>query len=223
MAKRGQGIVDDYLGRIVSGELAEGSLLPTETAMIEQYGVSRTAVREAVQTLAHKGFVSIRQGSGSTVAPRIQWNVLDPDYLAVTGTASALPENISQAREILEPALARLAASRATSDQLERLQRLTDDIENAKPSDHQKRTASETAFHQALAEAAGNPVLLSMLGSVARLHQANSGTAEWSEDAISSTVFWHRQITDALTKKDGDAAHDAVRMHLRQLPHAVAD
>ena len=60
MAKRSQVIVDDYLTKIVSGELSEGQVLPTETALIQRYGVSRTAVREAIQALASKGFVSIR-------------------------------------------------------------------------------------------------------------------------------------------------------------------
>jgi DNA-binding FadR family transcriptional regulator len=216
MPKRGQIIVDDYLRRIVTGELAEGQLLPTETAMIEQYSVSRTAVREAVQTLAHKGFVAIRQGSGSTVAPRTRWNVLDSDYLSITGADHVLPENITQAREILEPATARLAAQHATPEQTARLQQLTDDFATARPDDHQALSALDEAFHRELSEAAANPVLLSLNASVAQLHAGNNTPRQWTDQAITDTKFWHRQIADAIANHDADAAHDAVRMHLRQ-------
>jgi DNA-binding FadR family transcriptional regulator len=216
MPKRGQVIVDDYLRRIVSGELSEGQLLPTETAMIDNYGVSRTAVREAVQTLAHKGFVRIRQGSGSTVAPRAGWNVLDDDYLAVTGLGANLDASILEAQDLLEPAIAALAATNATDEQIDELRRIIGELADA--TDSLRIQTLDGAAHDQLAACSNNPVLASMHASTVRLQarQVGDGAGRVGEKA----AFWQQQVLDAVAAKDPDSAHDAMRMHLRHSHHA---
>jgi DNA-binding FadR family transcriptional regulator len=220
VAKRSQVIVDDYLHKIVSGELGEGQVLPTETALIQRYGVSRTAVREAIQALASKGFVSIRQGSGSTVAPRSSWNVLDAEYLELTGGAEALVENLVETRDVLEPAIAGLAAARATPAQLQALRRAGTQLAEAVASGRAAMdwAALDLAFHHALAECTGNPVLVSIHGSLSQLGRAHgapsrpdTSAADWQR-----AMFWHEHIVEAVAAGDTPAAQDAMRMHLRQ-------
>lgn len=225
MAKRAQVIVDDYMRRIASGEISEGQLLPTETALIEEYHVSRTAVREAIQALATKGFVQIRQGSGSTVAPRLRWNVLDADYLQITGFGKALFANLLETRDIFEPAIAGLAAERATPDQIAGLHQLVDALEAA--SDSKGKSAKDNAaldidFHHALAEATANPVLISLHGSISHLSRAQRQMMAERDGANERAIFWHRHIVDAIAGGDAAAARDAMRMHLRQV-HADLD
>jgi DNA-binding FadR family transcriptional regulator len=223
VAKRSQVIVDDYLRQIVSGELSQGQLLPTETAMIETYGVSRTAVREAVQTLATKGFVSIRQGSGSTVAPRTRWNVLDTDYLAITGMAEALFENLLETRDILEPSIAALAARRAKPEQVDKLRQLTDELGDMRERDAAGHADVDIAFHHLLAEATGNPVLISLHGSISHLSRAQRQMMVGADGAVARAVFWHQHIIEAIAAGDADAAQDAMRMHLRQVHTDLED
>ena len=220
MAKRSQVIVDDYLRKIASGDLGEGQVLPTETALIQRYGVSRTAVREAIQSLASKGFVSIRQGSGSTVAPRSNWNVLDADYLELTGGAGAIVENVVETRDVLEPAIAGLAAARATPETIAALRRagaqLAEAVASGRPG--ADWAALDLAFHHALAECTGNRVLVSIHGSLSQLgraHPAQSGP-DGSPGTWQRAMFWHEHIMDAVAAGDTAAAHDAMRMHLRQ-------
>lgn len=215
MPKRGQVIIDDYLQRIVSGELAEGQLLPTESAMIEHYQVSRTAVREAVQALAHKGFVNIRQGSGSTVAPRTRWNVLDPDFLALTGGSTALADDIADTREIIAPAVAGLAASNATAAHIAELQAIASAMQDATTAT--ELSTLDARLHNAIAEAAGNRVLQSLLNSVAALEAATGSDLANNPDAAIQTATWSEYVVDAITSRDSSAAHDAMRMHLRKL------
>ncbi|MDT4939470.1 MAG: GntR family transcriptional regulator, transcriptional repressor for pyruvate dehydrogenase complex [Pseudonocardiales bacterium] len=217
MAKRSQVIVDDYLRRIVSGEMAEGQLLPTETALIEQYEVSRTAVREAIQTLATKGFVLIRQGSGSTVAPRLRWNVLDSDYLKITGFGEALFANLLETRDILEPAIAGLAAERTTPEQLERLRQLVTDLAEAGHKDATVHADLDIAFHHLLAECTGNPVLISLHGSISHLSRAQRQIMVARKGAVERAIFWHQHIVEAIATGDAAAGRDAMRMHLRQV------
>ena len=215
MAKRGQVIVDDYLRRIVSGELAEGALLPTETAMIEQYEVSRTAVREAVQTLAHKGFVRIRQGSGSSVAPRSAWNVLDRDYLALTGAGDGLADNLTEASDILDPAIAGLAATHVTPTQIDQLRALVEKMSMTTKPDELARLDAE--FHTLVADSTANLVLLSLLNSITALAANTAGTLTSSVETIAQTATWSGYVVDAIASGDVSGAQDAMRMHLRKL------
>lgn len=215
MPKRGQVIIDDYLKRIVSGELPEGALLPTETALIEQYKVSRTAVREAVQALAHKGFVTIRQGSGSTVAPRRRWNVLDSDFLALTGGSDSLADDVADTREIIAPAVAALAASKATAEQVADLNSIVSDMQATTKAD--ELSALDANLHNAISEAAGNRVLQSLLNSVASLETAMGNDLANHPDLAEQTATWSEYVVDAIASRDSEAARDAMRMHLRKL------
>jgi DNA-binding FadR family transcriptional regulator len=217
VAKRAQVIVDDYLRRIVSGDMTEGQLLPTETVMIEQYQVSRTAVREAIQALATKGFVQIRQGSGSTVAPRLRWNVLDPDYLQITGFGEAIFDNLLETRDILEPAIAGLAAERAAPEDVAKLRRLVTELEEAGDKDAAVHADLDIEFHHALAEATGNPVLISLHGSISHLSRVQREIMVARPGVVERAVFWHQHIADAVASGDADAGRDAMRMHLRQV------
>lgn len=215
MAKRSQVIVDDYLRQIVRGEIAEGQLLPTETALVERYSVSRTAVREAIQTLSAKGFVQIRQGSGSTVAPRSAWNVLDQDYLEITGFGAAMLENLLEVREVVEPAVAAISAARAKPDDVAQLRGITAELSAAPRRDLAAHDELERAFHHRLAECSDNPVLISLHRSL--WHLTGMHRMPLTQDAVHRTVFWHEQIVDAVAAGETDAARDAMRLHLRQL------
>jgi DNA-binding FadR family transcriptional regulator len=215
--KRSQVIVDDYLRQIVSGDVKEGQLLPTETALIEHYGVSRTAVREAIQTLATKGFVQIRQGSGSTVSPRTRWNVLDPDYLEITGFGRAVFGQLLEARDIIEPAIAGLAAQRATPEQVERLRALVADLAAVGSKDPAAHADLDISFHHLLAESSTNPVLISLHSSISHLSHAQRHVMVNREGAVERSIFWHQHIVDAVASHDAVAAQDAMRMHLRQV------
>ena len=216
MAKRSQVIVDDYLRKVVSGELAEGELLPTETALIERYGVSRTAVREAIQVLATKGFVLIRQGSGTTVAPRSRWNVLDEDYLEITGFGEALFDNLIETRDVFEPAIAGLAAQRASEVEIEALRKLGAELAAAGSRDSAVQADLDIAFHHKLAECTGNPLLISIHGSISHLSRVHRPATVSQQGAVERALFWHEHIVDAVASGDAAAAQDAMRMHLRQ-------
>lgn len=217
-AKRSQVIVDDYLRLIVSGELPEGKSLPTEPELEERYEVSRTAVREAVQTLAAKGFVQIKQGSGTTVAERVRWNVLDQQYLQITGEPGrALFTDLMETRDIFEPAIAGLAAQRADPAKIAELQALAAKqaaLGHPNPSAH---ADIDIRFHHLLAECTGNPVLISLHASIVHLARAQRESMAADPGAVEHAAFWHKHIVDAVAQGDAAAARAAMRMHLRQV------
>ena len=217
MAKRSKAIVDDYLRLIVSGGVAVGQLLPTETTLAVEYHVSRTAVREAVQALAAKGFVLVRQGSGTTVAPRSSWNVLDPDYLAVTGSGTAMLDDLLETRDMVEPAIAGLAAQRAKPAEIVELRQLVAEFADSLGGDPTVNAGFDMAFHHKLAECTGNPVLISIHASISHLSRAQRRAMVRIDGAVERTLFWHEHIVDAIAAGDVSAAQDAMRMHLRQV------
>src|SRR6202011_959979 len=109
-------VVDALVPMIVSGELAPGSLLPTEPEMSARFNVSRPVVREALRVLGAKGLIDVRHGSGTRVTTPDQWDPLDTAVLAVLrgkGASAAVLRDLLEARTIIECEVAALAAERA--------------------------------------------------------------------------------------------------------------
>src|SRR3954454_19110973 len=114
-------VVNDLARQIVGGQHAENDVLPNEPALCEQFGMSRTVVREALKMLEERGLVRVEQGRGTTVQPRNSWNLLDPVVLAIARAQDgkmSLLGNLVAVRAVLEREMAAAAASRLTAEEL---------------------------------------------------------------------------------------------------------
>src|SRR5436190_11103008 len=112
-------VVEELAEAIVGGSLAEGDVLPTEPALCEQFGFSRTVIREALKMLEERGLVRVEQGRGTSVQPRASWNLLDPLVLRLAlahDNELALLDDLIAVRRLLEQEMARAAAVRLTDD-----------------------------------------------------------------------------------------------------------
>jgi DNA-binding FadR family transcriptional regulator len=110
--------------RILGGEFAPGALLPNEAEWGRIYEASRTAVREAIKSLAAKGLIASRPKIGSRVEPKMRWNLLDRDVLAWHRSATdrkAFLISTQEFRRIVEPGIAELAAKKRTTKQIDQL------------------------------------------------------------------------------------------------------
>jgi DNA-binding FadR family transcriptional regulator len=216
-AMRGlQAKVIDGVGRqIVSGQYRPGDLLPKEAELTEQFGVSRTSVREGMRVLAAKGLVDIRQKIGTRVRQPEAWNVFDSDILrwhSEVGRGDEIMRNLVEVRQIMEPAAARLAAGRASMDDLRRMDdALADMVAN---STHREGYAhADVEFHLAVYAASHN-VLLRQFGSVVadfmyasfNVQQATAADDEvFLEDAETHAAVFH-----AINGGNGEKAADAM-------------
>ncbi|TMA22960.1 MAG: FadR family transcriptional regulator, partial [Deltaproteobacteria bacterium] len=111
--------------QIVKGELQPGDPLPTDLDSDSERGVSRTVVREAIKVLAAKGLVVSRPKTGTHVRERRFWNLMDPDVLAWRLEADPTDTffvDVFELRRLIEPAAARLAAERATAEEVAALE-----------------------------------------------------------------------------------------------------
>jgi len=216
-AMRGlQGRVIDAVGlQIIGGLYAPGELLPKEADLSDEYGVSRTSVREAMRVLAAKGLVDIRQKVGTRVRQPELWNLFDSDLLrwhSEAGRGEEVMRDLVEVRQIMEPAAARLAAGRASMDDLRRI----DDALQSMTRNSSNREAyanADVEFHQAVYAASHN-VLLRQFGAVVAdfmyltfnvQQDAAIDEHDFVQDAES-----HAAVFRAIDRGNGEAAADAM-------------
>ena len=150
---------------ISAGKLKSGDQLPSERELAQQFGVSRTAVREAVKTLCEKGLVEAYSGRGTFVTSGKSQSARHSLHWLVN---SADPQNdryITELREILEPEFTALAAARIEQQQLD-MMREAIDVMDRSMQNPDAYIEADLDFHLALAEAAGNPLILALLDSI---------------------------------------------------------
>ena len=210
--------------RIVSGKYKPGDTLPTEPKIQEEFGVSRTAVREAVRLLSAKGLTASRPKIGTRVRPTVDWNMLDSDILRWQLDQNPSEEFIHalfEMREIIEPAASSLAAERATEAELATMGRAMDGIQNeARGSPEQIK--ADVEFHLAILEASHNPMLRSV-GAMIQSALSITFSLGWRTVMAKDAVLQHRAVYDAIRARDGETAFLAMRRLLRNSKGNVFD
>jgi DNA-binding FadR family transcriptional regulator len=195
--------------RILSGRYPQGSSLPTEAELGAELGVSRTALREATRTLAAKGLIETRQRAGTRVRASEDWNRLDPDVLAWMGQVEPdldFVKGLTEARQIIEPAAAALAASRGTARTLAAIEEAYEAMCRADPSDLDACADADVRFHIGILKASRNPVLAN-LGNVigAALMNAFRLTTSASVN-YSRTLAAHGEVLEAIRLRRAEEA-----------------
>lgn len=214
-------IAEQIEQRILSGELRSGDRLPTERELAEQFRASRTAVREAMKTLEQKGLVNMRPGRGTIV---------------IDGTSQAMRHSlgrmlqISQAgnsmhlvevREILEPEIAALAAQRATESHIAAMQAAVEAMD-ASLHDADAYIGADNAFHQALAQAAHNPLILALVDSIVNLLSEQRKQIFMVKGGPERGQVHHKRILQSVERRDAVAAQQAMQEHLQQVAEDVS-
>ncbi|AGQ33481.1 L-lactate utilization operon repressor [Serratia liquefaciens] len=211
-------LLAEKLGQqILAGDYQAGSILPGEMELGEQFGVSRTAVREAVKMLAAKGMLLPRPRIGTRVMPQSQWNFLDQDLLTWWMTK----ENFDQVmqhflilRTSLEPQACSLAAANASTQQTARLAELMAEMRALHVQfDREHWIQVDTQFHQLIYEASGNPFLTSFANLFSSVYQSYFRAITGNEVIKLQN---HQAIVDAILAGDGAGALAACQILLRE-------
>lgn len=210
----------DQITRVLAEQLRSGaypvhSRLPTERAMAETFGVSRTVIREAISRLKSEGLVETRQGSGT--------GVLDPKSSASFRLSSQKGNpaegvlRIIELRSGIEAQMAALAAERRTLASLADIKRALKDIDRAVAAGRDG-VKEDFAFHMAISRATGNPYFMDMLGMLTgaiqeAIHVTRSNEASRGDltDAVRAE---HQAITAAIQARDPLAARAAAFQHM---------
>ena len=199
---------------IVGGVYQPGDNLPLEADLLKRFGVSRTALREAIKTLSAKGLLIAKTRVGTRVADIASWNYFDPDVLSWRvegGTDAAFRESLAEVRRALEPTAASLAAKRRSPEDLAVLHACVEAMRG--------QTASAIGFaradldlHLAIGAASKNPMIRSMASVIetALLEAFTLSPPVRSPELHRETVESHALIVDRIEAGDGPGAAAAM-------------
>ena len=207
-------VADLLLETIIAEGLEPGARLPSERELGEQFGVSRTVIREAVRALAAKGIIDVRTGSGLRVAAVDASAVSESIGLYLRGGSLEYPR-VHEVRKLLEIEIAGLAAERASDDHVRSMRQICERME-AEVARGEVEPASrlDLEFHRELARSTDNALYLLLLDSIGEallvVRRDNLRKSSAAADALRS----HREILEGVEAHDRGAAREAMRRHL---------
>jgi GntR family transcriptional regulator, transcriptional repressor for pyruvate dehydrogenase complex len=216
--KRSQGLAHDIVTtltqRILLGQMAPGEKLPSESAIVGEYGVSRTVVREALSKLQAAGLVETRHGVGTFVLARDQRQGLHLNH----DTAVSV-RGILELRLGLETQAAALAALRRSEVQLQHMREALDDYQ-ASLANNDSSVEPDVRFHQLIAQATGNTYFTDVIQHLGnsviprtRINAEERGDTDLMKLGQLANLE-HEAILNAIRRQDPDAARAAMLLHL---------
>ena len=209
-------IVQQIEESIVKGELKPGDQLPAERDLAQRFGVSRTAVREAVKALREKGLVEAYSGRGTFITDGTSEAVRQSlDLMVKIGQAEG-SNHLAEVRAILEPEIAALAAVRMQETEIASMREAVSVMDRA-GQDPEAYIEADLDFHLALAEGAANPLILSLLDSIVGLLREQRLRIFRVPGGPERGQFHHKKILEAVEHHDAEKARQAMRSHLQQV------
>lgn len=220
-------IADQLIRLIESGEYTPGMRLPAERMLAEQLNVSRPSVREALIALEVEGWVDIRGGTGVFVVERNAEPARqetsppaapEPTADAIPALPAVGPIELLEARDMVEPEVAALAARHASDEIVATLTRIMGDMVCCSSTDP-KHMDCDHQFHAALAAATGNAALVQVMETLwamrlaplyVQLQNHFHNEAIWQQ-----AILEHREIFEAVKKRDAKAARAAMHRHVQ--------
>jgi GntR family transcriptional repressor for pyruvate dehydrogenase complex len=217
-------VAQQLLKQIDKGTFARGAKLPTEAVLAQQFGVSRTVIREALSRLKNEGVVEPRQGSGVYVAGHGTIRPLRIDYAEAVEPGSVV--QILALRRAIEAEVASEAALRRSDDDMAAIDAALARIAEA-VADGEDGVAEDVAFHRAIAAATGNPYFLKTLTFLNQYLEAGTVVTRSNEalreDFSRQVLEEHAAIAAAIRAGDPMAARNAAQTHLYNAARRLAE
>ncbi|MEV0041266.1 FadR/GntR family transcriptional regulator [Streptomyces sp. NPDC050804] len=207
-------VITELRSQITSGEWPVGSRIPTEPELVEQLGVARNTVREAVRALAHNGLLDIRQGSGTYVVATSELaGVMHRRF------AGADPRDIAEVRSTLESSAARMAAERRTERDLRQLDTLLAHREEAwSAGDRDAFVAADATLHMAVVSASHNDVLTALYADLNHLLR-DSLRDDVGQELRPENHMDHARLVAAIRAGDAETAGAEAASYTRHCLH----
>ena len=201
---------------ILNGTLKPGDQLPAEREMAQRFGVSRTAVREAVKALHEKGLVEAYSGRGTFITNGTSQAIRQSlNWMMKIGQQDGLAY-LAEMRAVLEPEIAALAAARIEESHLAAMREAFNVMDRSR-EDPSAYIEADLDFHLALAEAVANPLILSLIDSIVALLREQRIRIFYVEGGPERGQFHHKRILDAVETRDVEKARAAMKAHLLQV------
>jgi len=209
-------IVQQIEESILKGALKPGDQLPAERELAQRFGVSRTAVREAVKALREKGLVEAFTGRGTFITDGTSQAIRQSlDLIAKIGQPDGSTD-LAEVRAMLDPEIAALAATRAEEQHLATMREAIAVMDRSR-QDPDAFIEADLDFHLSLAEAAANPLILSLIDSIVGLLREQRLRIFNVDGGPERGQFHHKRILEAIEQRDAEKARATMRAHLQQV------
>lgn len=215
-------VLDKLVSLLLSGKLKTGDTFPSESDLARSFNVSKPIVRLALRQLAAMGVVEIRQGKPSVVCELDARPLELYLQLAVSSLDGGLGDAV-ELRRALETRAAALAAERRSDEDVARLRSVLETMFRVR-MEHEAWISADIEFHTIIAQASGNSLIRFLNQALHSTMRYVIGTLHARKDMRNAdeTVAHHREIVDAIERKDAPAAQRAMSDHFdRSVPIAV--
>lgn len=204
-------VADDIQEMIISQKYLVGERLANEFELAEELKVGRNTIREAIKLLASKNIVEIRRGKGTFVSER-PGLIDDPLGLSFLSNQAFLSADLLEVRQIIEPAIAKLAARNRTSENIDDMLASCLAVEEAIALG-KNHTEEDMLFHTAIAKGTQNQVIPNLIPII---HSSISAFIEETNNVLKQeTITTHREILAAIKSGSEEQAEEAMKEHLR--------
>lgn len=204
------------IDRIVTGDYASGEAIPTEAQLCEEFGISRTVVREGIRVLVEKGLIRIARGTGTVVLAAEKWRVFDPDILSSrlrSRDRDVVLRDVLELRKGIEPDFAMKAARTASEMDLARLGARVAEMEEAL-GDVPHYVTLDGEFHQFIADLGGNALSRDIFRTMESPLEIQRALTSRIPGNPMTAHDQHLAIYRAIRDRDPDSAWAAMRDHL---------
>lgn len=213
-----QHVIEQIQNMVMTGVLKKGDKLPSERDLVEQLGVSRASIREAIRALEMIGLIESRQGEGNFIGGDINSSFFEP--LSVMFMLNGgQPEDVLELRRVIEVEAVALAAEKITAEQSVELQELMEAFRAA--ADEMERVHIDKAVHDKIAEIGGNYLILILLNTISSLLESfirdARGMILREESNRDLLLVQHQEICDGIIAKDSKRAIKAMKIHLETI------
>ena len=206
-------IVQQFMKKIEDGELKAGDKLPTERELVEQLGVSRTSIREALRAMELLGMIESKVSEGTFV----KHSGIDRTLLGLTSSGTIDEKRTLETYEVrtlLESFTVRLAAKNRTPEQLKAMRGAIEAMKNDIAGGNRGHSADDL-FHRIIAEAAGNSVLIGILSLCAEMINSSIAVAN-AHVNVNDIISEHQSMYEAIERGDEKLAERLVRAHIKR-------
>jgi DNA-binding FadR family transcriptional regulator len=214
----------DHLGEaIVAGRYPAGLAIPPEPKLCEELGVSRTVIRESVKSLVAKGLLSTGPKVGTRVLPEEHWNWFDPDVILWKSKAGLTREflrDLQDLRRVLEPAAVRMAAQRATAQDLAEIEAAYQGMRKS-VEEGGDYVAYDLLFHQGLLRASHNRMIVQMSKVLSALLRTSFEISTSRKDGPRSSLPLHRAVLNAVVARNPAKAEKATVVLIDGADHDI--
>jgi GntR family transcriptional repressor for pyruvate dehydrogenase complex len=213
--RRYEQVADQIHQLIARGTLKPDDRLPAERELAQQFGVSRSSLRDAIRTLEVMGVVESRHGAGTVVRDLTTDSLVVPLSNVLLRKREMVAE-LLDVRRIIEPALAARAAVRASEQQIRELHEILR-RQREKIRRGEECIEEDSAFHYAITIAANNAVVIKVMDVLMDLLRESRSRALQVPGRVERSYAGHRRILRAIEKRDPDGAEKAVKQHLSEI------